>query len=102
MTLPGDYKEYPEPNLISACLSGDDVAYAELSRRVYSLAQHQLKSLSAADKDDVSSIVLEKVYRNLVSYDSSRGAFSTWINTIARGVVIDLVRSRRALSCRTF
>ena len=69
------------------------LAYEQYAERVRSFIAGKVHDAVLAD--DLCSIVFVKVCERYHTYDSSKAAFSTWIFTIARNVVIDHYRSCR-------
>ncbi|HUG16900.1 MAG TPA: sigma-70 family RNA polymerase sigma factor [Thermomicrobiales bacterium] len=63
--------------------------------RLYGYARSRLGS--AADADDVVADTMLAAFEHLEHFDPARGAFSTWIFTIARRKVIDHGRYHRRL-----
>jgi RNA polymerase sigma-70 factor (ECF subfamily) len=49
------------------------------------------------EAEDLTSITFEKAWRHRHRYRKDRGAFTTWLYTIARRVAIDHARARRDL-----
>lgn len=83
--------------LAARCLAGDQAAWHQLvtcqHKRVYALCFRFTGDRTAAD--DVSQEVFLKVYRNLASFDSGKGAFTTWITTLTRNLLVDHYRRAR-------
>ena len=83
--------------LIRRCRAGDTAAWAELvqlyNRRVYNICYRF--SGSATDAQDLTQDVFLKLYRTLESYDSSRGAFMTWLAAMTRNLLVDHFRRTR-------
>ena len=48
------------------------------------------------DAEDLVSMTFEKALRNINQYDSSKGAFSTWLYNVATNLATDLYRSKEA------
>ena len=80
--------------LVQRCLQGDATAWEDLvkvhHRRVYSVCYRFTNSPD--DADDLAQEVFIKVYRTLKSFDSSKGAFTTWITTVTRNLLVDHFR----------
>jgi RNA polymerase sigma-70 factor (ECF subfamily) len=80
--------------MVERCLSGDASAWEDLvrlyHRRVYNVCYRFAGS--ADDAEDLTQEVFIKVYRTLKSYDLSKGAFVTWMTTIARNLLVDHFR----------
>jgi len=81
--------------LIDQVKQGDKTAFKEIYSRfsqvVYNLALRMLR-----DKEDAEEVVQEiflQVWNKAYSYDSERGAVSTWILNIARSRSIDKLRT---------
>jgi RNA polymerase sigma-70 factor, ECF subfamily len=80
--------------LVERCLGGDAVAWEEIvrlyHRRIYNVSYRFAGS--AEDAEDLTQEVFIKMYRTLTSYDVSKGAFITWVTTIARNLLVDHFR----------
>ena len=83
--------------LVRRCVAGDAAAWEELvqrfQRRVYNICYRFTGS--AADADDLTQEVFIKMYRTLRSYDVERGAFLTWMATLARNLLVDHFRKSK-------
>jgi len=70
--------------LVRRCVAGDAAAWEEIvqtyNRRIYNICYRFAGS--ADDAEDLAQDVFIKMYRTLASYDSSKGAFVTWVTTI--------------------
>lgn len=81
-------------HMVERCLGGDASAWEELvrfcHRRVYNVCFRFAGS--GEDAEDLAQEVFIKIYRTLKTYDSSKGAFATWITTIARNLLVDHFR----------
>ncbi len=84
--------------LVRRCLAGDAAAWEELvqrfHRRVYNLCYRFTGS--ADDAEDLAQEVFVKMYRTLNSYDVERGAFITWMATLARNLLVDHFRRTKS------
>ena len=80
--------------LLRRCLAGDAVAWEDIvrryQRRIYNICYRFAGS--AEDADDLTQEVFIKMYRTLDSYDVERGAFTTWVTTITRNLLVDHFR----------
>ena len=80
--------------LVRRCLAGDAAAWEEIvqayNRRIYNICYRFAGS--SDDAEDLTQEVFIKMYRTLSSYDASKGAFVTWITTIARNLLVDHFR----------
>jgi RNA polymerase sigma-70 factor, ECF subfamily len=80
--------------LVRRCLSGDAAAWEEVvrlqNRRIYNLCYRFTNSPD--DAQDLTQEVLIRVYRTLGSYDVEKGAFTTWLTTLARNLLVDHFR----------
>jgi RNA polymerase sigma-70 factor (ECF subfamily) len=80
--------------LVRRCLAGDASAWAEIvreyHRRIYNLCYRFTNS--ADDAQDLTQDVFIRVYRTLASYDVEKGAFSTWLTTLTRNLLVDHFR----------
>ncbi len=83
--------------LVRECIGGDQKAWCDLvtqqHRRVYSICYRFTGC--TGDAEDLTQDVFLKVYRNLLSFDASRGSFSTWITTMTRNLLVDHFRRTR-------
>ncbi len=63
------------------------------ARRVYGLCYRFTGNRASAE--DLSQEVFLRVYRTLASYQSHQGAFSTWLASVSRNLLIDHYRRMR-------
>ena len=71
---------------------GWDAVYAEQLPRVFNFFRYRCANL--ADAEDLTSITFEKAWRGRDRYRRDKGAFSTWLFTIARNAAVDHYRAR--------
>jgi RNA polymerase sigma-70 factor, ECF subfamily len=86
----------PRPGLavVPASAEGEwDARFGEQLPRVYNFFRYRVGD--GAEAEDLTSITFEKAWRHRHRYRSDRGAFTTWLYTIARRVGIDHARARR-------
>jgi RNA polymerase sigma factor (sigma-70 family) len=80
--------------LVERCVSGDASAWEQIvqqyNRRIYNICYRFAGS--ADDAEDLTQEVFIRMYRTLKSYDTSRGAFVTWVTTITRNLLVDHFR----------
>jgi RNA polymerase sigma-70 factor (ECF subfamily) len=80
--------------LVRRCVAGEPAAWEEIvrmhNRRVYNLCYRFTSSPDTAE--DLTQEVFLKVYRTLASYDVEKGAFTTWLTTLARNLLVDHFR----------
>ena len=69
-----------------------DAMYAEQLPRVYNYFRYRVGTGPVAE--DLTSITFEKAWRARHRYRRDRGAFSTWLFTVARNVAVDYWRQR--------
>ncbi len=83
--------------LVYACMRGEPAAWQQLvaaqHRRVYGLCYRFTGS--PTDAEDLTQDVFLKVYRNLAGFDPAKGAFTTWITTLTRNLLVDHFRRTR-------
>ena len=83
--------------LVRRCVAGDAAAWEEIvqnyNRRIYNICYRFAGS--ADDAQDLTQEVFIKMYRTLSSYDSSKGAFVTWVTTITRNLLVDHFRKSK-------
>jgi RNA polymerase sigma-70 factor, ECF subfamily len=87
----------PDAQLIQLCLRGDGLAWAHLvrlhTRRVYNMCYRFTGNTAAAE--DLTQEVFLRVYRTLPSYRSEFGAFTTWLTSLTRNMLVDHYRRSR-------
>jgi RNA polymerase sigma-70 factor, ECF subfamily len=83
--------------LVRRCIAGDAAAWEELvqryNRRIYNICYRFAGS--AEDAQDLTQEVFIKMYRTLNTYDMERGAFMTWVTTMARNLLVDHFRKTK-------
>ena len=83
--------------LVRRCIAGDAEAWEEIvrqhSRRIYNICYRFTGS--AENADDLAQEVFIKMYRTLSSYDPDKGAFTTWITTMTRNLLVDHFRKTK-------
>ncbi len=83
--------------LVLLCLSGDSRAWQELvtaqHRRIYGICYRFTGS--PTDAEDLTQDVFLKLYRSLSNFDPAKGAFSTWLTTLTRNLLVDHFRRTR-------
>ena len=83
--------------LLRRCAAGDAAAWEEIvrlhQRRVYNLCYRFTNSQD--DAQDLTQEVFIRVYRTLASYDVGKGAFTTWLTTLTRNLLVDHFRRTR-------
>ena len=80
--------------LVGRCMAGDQGAWRQMvasqSKRVYGICYRFTGSQS--DAEDLTQDVFLKVYRNLASFDGTKGSFQTWLTTLTRNMLVDQFR----------
>ena len=83
--------------LAARCLAGDAAAWEQLARtqhrKIYGICYRFTGS--ATEAEDLTQDVFLKMYRNLASFDPSKGGFSTWLTTMTRNLLVDNYRRAR-------
>jgi RNA polymerase sigma-70 factor (ECF subfamily) len=83
--------------LVRRCIAGDAAAWEEIvrqhSRRIYNICYRFTGS--AENADDLAQDVFIKMYRTLASFDPAKGAFTTWITTMTRNLLVDHFRKTK-------
>jgi len=86
-----------QPELVKRALAGENSAREELlvahSRKIYNLCYRFTGRTSEAE--DLTQEVFIKVFQTLRTYDAAQGAFSTWLNRVARNHLVDHYRRTR-------
>ena len=83
--------------LVRRCVAGEPSAWEEIvrlhNRRIYNLCYRFTNSPDSAE--DLTQEVFIRVYRTLASYSIEKGAFTTWLTTLARNLLVDHFRRGR-------
>ena len=83
--------------LVRQCMAGDQRAWHQMvtsqHKRVYGICYRFTGSQS--DAEDITQDVFLKVYRNLASFDQTKGSFQTWLTTLTRNMLVDQFRRTR-------
>jgi RNA polymerase sigma-70 factor, ECF subfamily len=83
--------------LIKRCLAGDTLAWEEIvrthNRRIYNICYRFTNSPD--DAEDLTQEVFIKVYKTLTQYDLEKGAFTTWVTTMTRNLLVDHFRKSK-------
>jgi RNA polymerase sigma-70 factor (ECF subfamily) len=84
-------------DLAALCLQGDAQAWEQLARtqhrKIYGICYRFTGSQS--DAEDLTQEAFLKMYRNLASFDRSKGGFTTWLTTLTRNLLVDNYRRSR-------
>ncbi len=85
-----------QEQLLPLILSKDDRAFSHVydmySKSLFSVISNLIKDRDEAE--DVLQEVFVKIWKNIDSYNESKGRFYTWIINIARNTSIDKLRSK--------
>lgn len=91
-------QEPADGELAARMTQGDQQALETIIKRwhgpVYSLALRILRDADTAE--EVTQDVFLKCWRSAASYDAARGAFSSWILTLAHHSAVDNLRRQKA------
>jgi RNA polymerase sigma-70 factor (ECF subfamily) len=83
--------------LVRRCKAGDAVAWEDLvrqfNRRIYNICYRFTGSPDQAE--DLTQEVFIRMYRSLDSYDAEKAAFTTWITTMTRNLLVDHFRKTK-------
>jgi RNA polymerase sigma-70 factor (ECF subfamily) len=83
--------------IVRRCVAGDADAWEEIvrqfNRRIYNICYRFTGS--ADDAEDLTQEVFIRMYRTLASYEPAKGAFTTWITTMSRNLLVDHFRRSR-------
>jgi RNA polymerase sigma-70 factor (ECF subfamily) len=84
----------PEQILVERCLGGEESAWEEMAkaytRRVYALCYRFTGNDSQAQ--DLTQEVFLRIFKNLKSFRSGEGSFTTWLTKLTRNLLIDHYR----------
>lgn len=85
-----------QEDLLPMLLRKDDKAFTLLydmySKNLYGIIYNLIKD--AEESEDVLQEVFVKVWKNIETYNESKGRFFTWLLNIARNTAIDKLRSK--------
>jgi RNA polymerase sigma-70 factor, ECF subfamily len=83
--------------LVRRCVAGEASAWEEIvrlhNRRIYNLCYRFTNSPDSAE--DLTQEVFIRVYRTIATYNIEKGAFSTWLTTLTRNLLVDHFRRGR-------
>ncbi len=83
--------------LLKRCLAGDGSAWealvAQYTRKVYNLCYRFTGRTQ--DAEDLTQEIFVKIFQTLKSFDAAQGAFTTWLNRVARNHLVDHYRRTR-------
>lgn len=83
--------------LVRRCVAGDAEAWEDIvrqfNRRIFNVCYRFTGS--ADNAEDLAQEVFIKLYRTLNSYAPEKGAFSTWVMTMTRNLLVDHFRKSR-------
>ena len=86
-----------DAEVIARCLKGDGNAWGEIVRlytkRVYNFCYRFTGNWS--DAEDLTQEVFMRVYKMLKSYNLQEGAFSTWLMSVTRNLLVDHYRKHK-------
>jgi RNA polymerase sigma-70 factor (ECF subfamily) len=92
-----------DSELVRRCREGDRLAWETIVHRhhtrIYNLAYRMTGRFDVAE--DLTQEILLRTWRRLGSYRPERGAFTTWLLTLARNHLIDFHRKRSQEDART-
>jgi len=96
-TIAYDAAQLATQKLVKQCMAGDQQAWQQLvvaqHRRIYAICYRFTGD--GTDAEDLTQDVFLKVYKNLASFDTSKGSFQTWITTLTRNLLVDHFRRTR-------
>jgi RNA polymerase sigma factor (sigma-70 family) len=96
-------KKYTEEELVTSLKNGEQSAlgflYDNYSAALFGVIMRIVESQppSPADRENAEDILQEvfvKIWRNISSYDKSKGKLYTWLINIARNTAIDSLRAK--------
>lgn len=86
-----------EAEVIARCLKGDNTAWGEILRlttkRVYNLCYRFTGSFQ--ESEDLTQEVFMRVYKTLKTYNAHEGAFTTWLMSVTRNLLVDHYRKHK-------
>lgn len=97
---PGGTEMDADQDVIRRVINGDVESFRLLVRRYEKPLHRLIRNLvpDTHDGEDVAQEVFLAAYRRLASYDPARGAFSTWLYTIARNKCLNARKKRRPVA----
>ena len=83
-----------DPELIKRCLEGENSAWEELLRSYNRKVSNLCYRFSGrtGDAEDLTQEIFIKIFQMLRTFDEAQGAFSTWLNRVARNHLVDHYR----------
>jgi RNA polymerase sigma-70 factor (ECF subfamily) len=86
-----------DSSLVARCLRGEETAWEDLvrahTRKVYALCYRFTGS--GAEAQDLTQEVFLRVFRQLRTFRSAEGSFTTWLTRVTRNLLIDHYRRSR-------
>ena len=83
--------------LVRRCAAGEASAWEEIvrlhNRRIYNLCYRFTNSPDTAE--DLTQEVFIRIYRTIGTYHIEKGAFTTWLTTLTRNLLVDHFRRGR-------
>ncbi|HKW18615.1 MAG TPA: sigma-70 family RNA polymerase sigma factor [Terriglobales bacterium] len=83
--------------LVRRCVAGDAAAWEEIvqryHRRIYNICYRFAGKTD--DAQDLTQEVFIRMYRTLNTYDLTKGAFTTWMTTMTRNLLVDHFRKTK-------
>ena len=89
-------KSTDDSSLVAALQNNDNNGYEQLYDR-YAMLMFGVIRRVVGVGEDAENLLQDsfiKIWRNIETYDASKGKFSTWILNIARNTAIDFYRSK--------
>lgn len=91
----------PIDELVESAVKGNGLAFTALwdnnIDRLRMYIRSQIKNLDDLYVDDICSRSFEKAFRQISTFDASKGQFFTWLMTIARNTALDMVQQENRL-----
>ncbi len=80
--------------LVQECMAGSQSAWHRMvsgqHKRVYGICYRFTGDASSSE--DITQDVFLRIYRNLGSFDQTKGSFQTWVTTLTRNMLVDNYR----------
>jgi RNA polymerase sigma factor (sigma-70 family) len=70
-----------------------EALFCECHPRVYAYVRYRIADV--AEAEDLTSEILERALTHLASYDARKGAFSTWLFSIAHNALVNYLKRRQ-------
>lgn len=93
-----DSERLNQPSFLSRLQAGEDEAYRELDKKLFSYFRPFVCKEYGFDKEEASDLVQEvalRIFEKIRFFDPTRGRFETWAFQILRNLCVDWLRKKK-------